>query len=424
MTKGVPRRRLLSAGEGFLGALGGGDFAARRTLEPVVPPASLASLEMARVRAGWAHAAAVTRCGRLFVWGRPFDFATVMRLNRLHAMWPPLAALVNQTAAALGARDDGGAESAFRQGVVLRPTEVPLPDGEAAVDVACGAGLTSVLCASGAAYSFGLNGYAQCGGGHEGMHEIAPIRVLAPAPAAGGAPPRLTQLALGFQHGLALAEDGAVIAWGKFDRGQLGGAQLTADPLPSMSGALDVPARVLALDADAVAVGAGFNHGAAVTADGRAHVWGKMQGAEPQEDRARAGLDVYSDAKKPRALELPDGLRAIGVACSSFQTALATDDGGLWLMGREPLTRATWPQPTPVKMPSAPGAALAPAEVAARLRPGIDAVSWLAPDGSALRLVLQADGAVAVPLARAEDGYAIEDVALGWRFSIALGDAE
>ena len=63
-------------------------------------------------------------------------------------------------------------------------------------------------------------------------------------------------------------------------------------------------------------------------------------------------------------------------------------------------------------------------EVAARLRPGIDAVSWLAPDGSALRLVLQADGAVAVPLARAEDGYAIEDVALGWRFSIALGDAE
>ena len=69
-------------------------------------------------------------------------------------------------------------------------------------------------------------------------------------------------------------------------------------------------------------------------------------GAAPQEDRARAGLDVYSDAKKPRALELPDGLRAIGVACSSFQTALATDDGGLWLMGREPLTRATWPQPT------------------------------------------------------------------------------
>ena len=46
---------------------------------------------------------------------------------------------------------------------------------------------------------------------------------------------------------------------------------------------------LLALDADAVAVGAGFNHGAAVTADGRAHVWGKMQGAAPQEDRARAG---------------------------------------------------------------------------------------------------------------------------------------
>ena len=32
-----------------------------------------------------------------------------------------------------------------------------------------------------------------------------------------------------------------MIAWGKFDRGQIGGAQLTADPLPSMSGALDVP---------------------------------------------------------------------------------------------------------------------------------------------------------------------------------------
>ena len=264
---------------------------------------------------------------------------------------------------------------------MLRPTEVPLPDGEAAVDVACGAGLTSVLCASGAAYSFGLNGYAQCGGGHEGMHEIAPIRVLAPARAAGGAPPRLTQLALGFQHGLALAEDGAVIAWGKFDRGQLGGAQLTADPLPSMSGALDVPARVLALDARAVAVGAGFNHGAAATADGRAHVWGKMMGAAPQRT-ARAPGSTCTRTRRSRARSsCPTGCARSASACSSFQTALATDDGGLWLMGREPLTRATWPQPTPVKMPSAPGAALAPAEVAARLRPGIDAVSWLAPDG-------------------------------------------
>ena len=35
-----------------------------------------------------------------------------------------------------------------------------------------------------------------------------------------------------------------------------------------MSGALDVPARVLALDARAVAVRAGFNHGAAATAEG------------------------------------------------------------------------------------------------------------------------------------------------------------
>ena len=97
-------------------------------------------------------------------------------------------------------------------------------------------------------------------------------------------------------------------------------------------------------------------------------------GAAPQEDRARAGLDVYSDAKKPRALELPDGLRAIGVACSSFQTALATDDGGLWLMGREPLTRATWPQPTPVKMPSAPGAGAELQEVADALNAAIEQV--------------------------------------------------
>ena len=135
----MPRRRLLSAGEGFLGALGGGDFAARRTLEPVVPPASLASLEIARVRAGWAHAAAVTRCGRLFVWGRPFDFATVMRLNRLHGMWPPLASLVNRTAAALGARDDGGAESvvsagrrAPADGGARRPTARPPSTSRAA----------------------------------------------------------------------------------------------------------------------------------------------------------------------------------------------------------------------------------------------------------------------------------------------------
>ena len=89
-------------------------------------------------------------------------------------------------------------------------------------------------------------------------------------------------------------------------------------------------------------------------------------------------------------------------------------------MGREPRSRTTWPQPTPVRLPSGPE--LAATEVAMRLRSGIDGISWLCPDGAALQLLLQPEGAIAAPLARAEDGYAIADVAVGWRFAVALGE--
>ena len=57
----MSKARLLSMGEGFLGCLGGGDFATRRALARVALPH--AHLEVARVAAGWAHCAAVTRCG-------------------------------------------------------------------------------------------------------------------------------------------------------------------------------------------------------------------------------------------------------------------------------------------------------------------------------------------------------------------------
>ena len=38
-----------------------------------------------------------------------------------------------------------------------------------------------------------------------------------------------------------------------------------------------------------------------------------------------------------------------------------------------------------------------------------------------LQLVLQEDGALGAALVRGSDGYAIDDVALGWRHTLALG---
>lgn len=97
----------------------------------------------------------------------------------------------------------------------------------------------------------------------------------------------------------------------------------------------------------------GFNHAAALTADGALWVWGKMQSLGVKEE-ARSGNRrpaVHDDQLFPRRVPLPLGAKAVDVACGHFHTSVLMDDGRLAMFGMRAGVRAVEPAPTPVPLP-------------------------------------------------------------------------
>lgn len=275
-----------SHGEGFLGALGHGDFSPRAEALPV---AALASKDVQCVSAGWTHSAAVCRDGEVLVWGRPFDLKQPLRVNRIQRVMPFLVTAINAFASskevlpspvpvALGSIAQPESPSVFldarptpQQAPTTTPaaatptttttttpasSEVPWPPSpppaastasiattEAASTasptapslprakaVACSAALTVVLDHDGRVYCMGYNRWGQCGQGPKNVFTIfEPLRV-------GGRAlehEKVTSLAVGFQQVLVLCESGKVFGWGKGLRGQLGiGCEMIELPVP------------------------------------------------------------------------------------------------------------------------------------------------------------------------------------------------
>jgi alpha-tubulin suppressor-like RCC1 family protein len=106
-----------------------------------------------------------------------------------------------------------------------------------------------------------------------------------------------TDLALDFQHGYAVRQDGTVWAWGNNRFGGLGNG-VACDWVEAPECRSNVPVQVSGLT-DAVSVAGMFNAGSALTADGQVWVWGANTSGEFGD-----GTVGYSDdyAVEPRAV--------------------------------------------------------------------------------------------------------------------------
>eukprot|EP00903_Cladosiphon_okamuranus_P012071 g11332.t1 len=354
-------------GEGFLGALGHGDFSARAEALPVE---ALASRNVRCVSAGWTHSAAVCGdTGELLVWGRPFDLKQPLRINRIQRFVPLVVTAINAFASVREVLTspvsvplvyEPSADStsstiaaAFRDVRPLAPQQAPQPPtppttttpspsssaGIRAESVACSAALTVVLGEDGNVYCMGYNRWGQCGQGPENVFTVfEPLRVGGPALER----ERVTQLAVGFQQVLVLCESGRVFGWGKGLRGQLGiGGEMTE--LPQQ---VELPGRVVELRS-------GFSHAVAILEGGDVYTWGRMQGTEV---KTEGRVPVYHDQLYPRKVDITGGGRAVEAFCSSFNTLLRMEDGRVLMWGREADTRKTVPTPIEVEIPaSEPG---------------------------------------------------------------------
>jgi alpha-tubulin suppressor-like RCC1 family protein len=229
---------------------------------------------------------------------------SALRVASVNSMFPIIGKLYNK----LGAKHS-----------VSSLTFTPLFSGVQAV--ACSAALTVALSCDGTLLAFGENRYGQCGTDTP-KTVFAPNRIEVPGV-------KIVQVAAGFQHVIALGDDGRVYAFGKNDRGQAG--------LESGVQKAWAPAMVRAISADRiVSVAAGFAHSVAVSENGSAYVWGKFQGgrlADPttkQNSVRTSGTRVPEDAIRPRRLNL-EGVK--WTVAGQHHTLFGCADGRVFAMG-------------------------------------------------------------------------------------------
>jgi hypothetical protein len=76
---------LLSRGIGLFGALGHGNLKDVDNYQSV----NLNGMTPIKTSAGWGHLSVLTKCGRALIFGRAFDFSSLLRLNFIREVSTP-----------------------------------------------------------------------------------------------------------------------------------------------------------------------------------------------------------------------------------------------------------------------------------------------------------------------------------------------
>jgi len=175
-------------------------------------------------------------------------------------------------------------------------------------------GLFHVLAvtSTGAVFAWGWNIVGQLGDGSTNGSDV-PVKVRLPG---GGA--KVTAVAAGYAHSVALTSTGAVLAWGKNYNGDLGNGSTTDSDVPVR---VDMPAST-----KVTAVAAGSEHNLAVTSTGAVLAWG--YNADGQLGNGSTGT---SDV--PVNVSLPTGTKVTGVAAGALQSMALTSTGAVLAWG-------------------------------------------------------------------------------------------
>ena len=224
------------------------------------------------IAAGFAHSVALTSTGAVLAWGKNYN-----------------GNLGN------GSTTDSDV-----------PVKVNLPVGTKVTAVAAGAEYNLALTSTGAVLAWGYNADGQLGDGSTGTSDV-PVNVSLPTGT------KVTAVAAGALHSLALTSTGAVLAWGYNADGELGDGNTTNG---------DVPVKVnLPPGTKVTAVAAGGYYSLALTSTGAVLAWGYNADGELG-DGNRTNSDV------PVKVKLPAGTKVTSIAGGSFPEGVGTDTAG------------------------------------------------------------------------------------------------
>jgi hypothetical protein len=325
-------------------------------IERVPRPTSVAFLKTRSITAiatGWGHSVFVTATGSAVLSGRPLDFRNTMRHINLHTFIPAVQRIVDDASKLLFSGD-------------LLPSEHVAPCGAAFVAAFSGpASLTALLTTTGKLYTIGQNFWGQAGIGSTNPSILYEPHLVE------GFPPSdcVADVAVGFEHVLAVTSSGALYSWGRGDRGQCG----HGDEESYTHAIRVVGPREVFLDLRVVAVAAGPSTSVCITDDGRVWTWGKMASLQPRSQRGdgwimadqilprpvawalsettgeyggndemssstdscRSGLDSSGRLAidVPAQPSLSSDRRAVAVSCGQAHTCFLTADGRIWMLG-------------------------------------------------------------------------------------------
>jgi alpha-tubulin suppressor-like RCC1 family protein len=175
--------------------------------------------------------------------------------------------------------------------------------------------------AGGTALGWGYNASGQVGNGTVGGGVCSCVDVPAAVTDLQG----VTQIAGGYEHGLAVLDDGTVMAWGYNDSGQLGDGsendRSTPAPVPGLTGV--------------IAVSAGSESSLALLADGTVKAWGKnLDGALGDGDPTGPSLCGAAPCRRLPA-PVPGVSEAIAIASGGEYNLALRADGTVLAWGED-----------------------------------------------------------------------------------------
>ena len=225
--------------------------------------------DVIQISAGWGHSLAVTNNGTLYVFGRPYDFSNILQINRIRTLSHGIARLVSKHSNWFGINKTNESTEEKDGGVYTIPLKVDI-DNEYVLEAKASAGLSVVRTKNGKIYCFGLNRWGQCGinNTNNKSHIYKPNLIVIPKQQ------KFKAFDVGLQHVVAVTEEGQIFAWGKGNRGQLGDGQADSSPTPvqvKFKGNKGIHLKNIII----TEVSTGFNHSVALTNDGQVFIWGK-----------------------------------------------------------------------------------------------------------------------------------------------------
>lgn len=198
---------------------------------------------------------------------------------------------------------------------VSTPTRAELPEGT--VEVQGGIGFTVVRTEQGRLFGWGGNQYGQLGDGSpELRRDPVPVRL--------GKGTKITELAAGTDHVLAVTGRGDVWAWGRNHRGQVGNGS-TEDQHD--------PVLVATHSTGVIAAGNGIS--AAIGRGGELLTWGRNSAGQLGRSERGGQVGTSLSESRPQKARLPRGVVPAAIAAGHRHLAVLGKDGRLLIFGED-----------------------------------------------------------------------------------------